>query len=227
MPEGYVFAGDCFDAATNRKTTCNPDAQAPETDKALRIASAGSSCLSSTDFESTGTGYGMKIGYRTDHRQPLDIGDIMEAAGDHLDVAEFPDISRKAEMALRNSSQHTDIRANALYLYSDLHMAEEDWRLRGNGVRTFYKVSFEDDDLLHTGDFFPSNLAQKTFERPTIPLQKSRSIGPDVTPPDIRSIWSVRRRFLRLFGKPQAGKHITKPPRISFGANPATRTGTE
>jgi hypothetical protein len=133
----------------------------PETDKALRIASVGPSCLSSTDFESTGTGYGMKIGYRTDHRQPLHIGDIMEAAGDHLDVAEFPDISRKAEMALRNSSQHTDIRANALYLYSDLHMAEEDWRLRGKGLRTFYKVSFEDDDLLHTGDFLTFDLVAK------------------------------------------------------------------
>jgi hypothetical protein len=73
----------------------------------------------------------MKIGYRIDYRQPLDIGDIMQADGDHLDVADFPDISRKAEIALRNSSEHADIRANALYLYSDLRMAEEDWRLRG------------------------------------------------------------------------------------------------
>ena len=94
----------------------------------------------------------MKIAYRSDHRKPFKSADVMETGGDHLDVADFPDISRRAEMALRNSPEHSDIRANALYLYADPQMAEQDWRHRGKGVRTLYKVSFEDDDLLHTGD---------------------------------------------------------------------------
>jgi hypothetical protein len=97
-------------------------------------------------------GISMKIAYRTDHRNTFKSGDVIETHGDHLDVVEFPDTSRNAEMALRNSSEHIDIRANALYLYSDPQMAEQDWRHRGKGVRTLYKVSFEDDDLLHTGD---------------------------------------------------------------------------
>lgn len=76
----------------------------------------------------------------------------MKTDGDHLAVPDFPDASLKAEIALRNSLQHTDIRANALYLYFDLNMAEEDWRHRGKGIRSLYKVAFEDDDLLHIGD---------------------------------------------------------------------------
>jgi hypothetical protein len=94
----------------------------------------------------------MKIAYRTDHRTTFEAGDVMEIDGDHLAVANFPDRSRRAELALRKSPEHTDLRINALYLYFDLQMAEEDWRHRGKVVRSLYKVSFEDDDLLHVGD---------------------------------------------------------------------------
>jgi hypothetical protein len=94
----------------------------------------------------------MKIAYRTDHRTAFKAGDVMETDGDHLAVADFPDVSRKAEMALRNSAERADFRTNALYLYFSLRMAEEDWRHRGKGVRSLYKVSFEDEDLLHVGD---------------------------------------------------------------------------
>jgi len=103
----------------------------------------------------------MKIAYRTDHRKPFKSADVVETGGDHLDVADFPDISRKAEMALRNSPEHSDIRANALYLYSDPQMAEQDWWHRGKGVRTLYKVSFENDDLLHTGNLDTFDLVAK------------------------------------------------------------------
>jgi hypothetical protein len=73
----------------------------------------------------------MKIAYRTGHRTAFEAGDVIETNGDHLAVADFPDRSRRAELALRNSPEHADLRVNALYLYFDLQMAAEDWRHRG------------------------------------------------------------------------------------------------
>jgi hypothetical protein len=61
--------------------------------------------------------------YRTDHRNTFKMGEVMETSGDHLGVAGFPEISRRAELALRDNPRHTDIRAGALYLYPDPQMA--------------------------------------------------------------------------------------------------------
>jgi hypothetical protein len=86
--------------------------------------------------------------YRHDHRDIPD-SDPMPPAGDHY--KELTPEQKMAEDAIRaGKSDGTQIRAESLYVYSDLEMVERDWE-RKKG-RHLYKLEIDGAVIRHRGD---------------------------------------------------------------------------
>lgn len=86
--------------------------------------------------------------YRHDPRDFAD-GDEIRSAGDHRD--RLTEDQKSAENAIREGKPNGDkIRADSLYVYHDVEMAETDWKLKPG--RHLYELEVDDADIAHSGD---------------------------------------------------------------------------